>query len=247
MSALADAGSATAIRPTSPPPDGSAIADEQVREPLVEQSLSEGWRHFKMKVGVSPDDDRRRAQMLRELIGPRRRLMIDANQVWEVDAGDRTRWRDLAALRPVLDRGADEPGRHPRPRPHRPRRGPDRASPPASTSTTGSCSSSSSPPTPSASASPTPAGSPASTRTSSCTCCAARHGVPVCPHAGGVGLCELVQHLSIFDYLAISGSLEGRMAEYVEHRDAAGDACAHETESRRSRMTSPRPVSARRP
>jgi L-fuconate dehydratase len=46
---------------------------------------------------------------------------------------------------------------------------------------------------------------------------AARFGVPVCPHAGGVGLCELVQHLSIFEYVAVSGALEGRMIEYVDH------------------------------
>jgi L-fuconate dehydratase len=46
---------------------------------------------------------------------------------------------------------------------------------------------------------------------------AAEAGVPVCPHAGGVGLCELVQHLSIVDYLCVSGSLEGRMIEYVDH------------------------------
>ncbi len=46
---------------------------------------------------------------------------------------------------------------------------------------------------------------------------AAKFGVPVCPHAGGVGLCEYVQHLSIFDYIAVSGSLDGRMIEYVDH------------------------------
>ncbi|ANS27989.1 L-fuconate dehydratase [Rhodococcus opacus] len=46
---------------------------------------------------------------------------------------------------------------------------------------------------------------------------AARFGVPVCPHAGGVGLCELVQHFSFFDYAAVSGSQEGRMIEYVDH------------------------------
>jgi L-fuconate dehydratase len=46
---------------------------------------------------------------------------------------------------------------------------------------------------------------------------AAKFGVRVCPHAGGVGLCELVQHLSMFDYVAVSGSLEGRMIEYVGH------------------------------
>ena len=46
---------------------------------------------------------------------------------------------------------------------------------------------------------------------------AARFGVPVCPHAGGVGLCEYVQHLAIFDYLCVSGSLEDRIVEYVDH------------------------------
>ncbi len=46
---------------------------------------------------------------------------------------------------------------------------------------------------------------------------AAKFGVPVCPHAGGVGLCEYVQHISLFDYIAVSGSLENRVLEYVEH------------------------------
>jgi L-fuconate dehydratase len=46
---------------------------------------------------------------------------------------------------------------------------------------------------------------------------AKKFGVPVCPHAGGVGLCELVQHLSIFDYVAVSGSLDDRVTEYVDH------------------------------
>ena len=41
--------------------------------------------------------------------------------------------------------------------------------------------------------------------------------MPVCPHAGGVGLCELVQHLSMFDYVAVSGSLDDRVIEYVDH------------------------------
>ena len=46
---------------------------------------------------------------------------------------------------------------------------------------------------------------------------AAKFGVPVCPHAGGVGLCELVRHLSMFDLVAVSGSAEGRVIEYVDH------------------------------
>ncbi len=46
---------------------------------------------------------------------------------------------------------------------------------------------------------------------------AAKFGVPVCPHAGGVGLCEYVQHLAAFDYLRVSGSTEGRVIEWVDH------------------------------
>jgi L-fuconate dehydratase len=46
---------------------------------------------------------------------------------------------------------------------------------------------------------------------------AAKFGIPVCPHAGGVGLCEYVQHLSMFDYIAVSASLENRIIEYVDH------------------------------
>ena len=46
---------------------------------------------------------------------------------------------------------------------------------------------------------------------------AAKSGVPVCPHAGGVGLCEYVQHISLFDYICVSASLEGRVLEYVDH------------------------------
>jgi L-fuconate dehydratase len=46
---------------------------------------------------------------------------------------------------------------------------------------------------------------------------AKKFGVPVCPHAGGVGLCELVQHLSVFDYVAISGTVENRVTEFVDH------------------------------
>ncbi len=46
---------------------------------------------------------------------------------------------------------------------------------------------------------------------------AAKFGVPVCPHAGGVGLCEYVQHLAAFDYLSVSGSTDGRVVEWVDH------------------------------
>ena len=69
---------------------------------------------------------------------------------------------------------------------------------------------------------------------------AAKFGVPVCPHAGGVGLCEYVQHLAMFDYVAVSGSLDGRVVEYVDH--------LHEhfvDPVRRPRRPLPRPRGAR--
>jgi L-fuconate dehydratase len=46
---------------------------------------------------------------------------------------------------------------------------------------------------------------------------AAKFGVPVCPHAGGVGLCEMVQHLAMFDFVSVSGTTQGRVLEYVDH------------------------------
>ena len=46
---------------------------------------------------------------------------------------------------------------------------------------------------------------------------AAKHGVPVCPHAGGVGLCEYVQHLAAFDAICAAGTTAGRVVEYVDH------------------------------
>ena len=46
---------------------------------------------------------------------------------------------------------------------------------------------------------------------------AKQFNIPVCPHAGGVGLCEYVQHISIFDYIAVSAKLDDRILEYVDH------------------------------
>ena len=74
---------------------------------------------------------------------------------------------------------------------------------------------------------------------------AAKFGVPVCPHAGGVGLCELVQHLSIFDYVAVSGSLEDRVTEYVDHlHEHFVDPCI--VRGRRLRAARPGPATAPR-
>ena len=63
----------------------------------------------------------------------------------------------------------------------------------------------------------TPAGSAGVNENLAILLLAAKFGVPVCPHAGGVGLCEMVQHLAMFDFVAVSGTLEGRVIEYVDH------------------------------
>ena len=144
--------------------------------------------------------------------------MVDANQVWDVDQA--IAWmRAPGAVPAVVDRGADQPGRRPRPRPDRAGHRAPRASAsrPASTARTASSSSSSSRPTRSPSARSTAAGSGGVNEVLAVLLMAAKFGVPVCPHAGGVGLCEYVQHLAIFDYIAVSGSLEGRVVEYVDH------------------------------
>ncbi len=107
---------ATATPPTRPRPAGSATPTTRSRRSSRGASPI-GWTHFKMKVGRDLDDDIRRAGLIRARSGPDRKLMMDANQVWDVD--EAIAWmRALARVRPLVDRGADEPRRHPRPRPH---------------------------------------------------------------------------------------------------------------------------------
>jgi len=168
-----------------------------------------------LKVGANLDDDRRRCAIAREVLGPDRHLMIDANQVWEVPQA--IAWVNaLADFRPLW---IEEPT------------SPDDILGHAAVR---------------AGVAPIgvatgehghnrvmfkqllQAGAIDFCQIDSCRLAsvneiltvlllAAKFGVPVCPHAGGVGLCELVQHLSIFDYVAVSGSLDGRVAEYVDH------------------------------
>ncbi len=192
------------------------MGDDETRvRRLCETALAEGWTALKMKVGRSAEDDARRAGLIRSVIGPEVRLMMDANQVWDVPEAI-ARTLDLARFDPYW---MEEPT------------SPDdilghaaiaRAVAPIRVAS----------------------GEHAHNRVmfkqlmaagaiSVCQLDACRlagvnevvavllladkFGVPVCPHAGGVGLCEYVQHLSAFDYIAVSGSLEGRMTEYSEH------------------------------
>ena len=107
--------SATATRPTPPPPAGWATPTTSSRGLCREADRRAAGTHFKIKVGRDLEDDVRRARIIREEIGRDRRLMIDANQVWDVD--EAIAWMQrLAEFKPVLDRGADQPRRRARPR-----------------------------------------------------------------------------------------------------------------------------------
>ena len=189
-------------------------SDEKVRA-LVRAGLAQGWTHFKMKVGRDLDDDVRRARLIREEIGPARKLMMDANQVWDVDQA--IDWmKQLAAFDPHW---IEEPT------------SPDdvlghakiaRAIAPIGVATGEHCQNRV------VFKQLLQANAISFCQIDSCRLggvnevlavllMAAKFGVPVCPHAGGVGLCEYVQHLSLFDYLAVSASLENRIVEYVDH------------------------------
>ena len=189
-------------------------SDEKVRG-LCREAVVQGWGHVKIKVGRDVEDDARRAGIIREEIGPDRKLMMDANQVWDVDEAI-ANMRRLAEFDPWW---IEEPT------------SPDdvlghariaRAVAPIGVATgehgmnrvlfkqllqadaIGFC------------------------QIDACRLggvnevlavllMAKKFGVPVCPHAGGVGLSEYVQHLSIFDYIAVGTSLEDRVLEYVDH------------------------------
>jgi L-fuconate dehydratase len=189
-------------------------SDEKLRR-LCREAIAAGWTHFKIKVGRDRADDIRRCRIIREEIGWDRKLMTDANQVWDVPQA--IEW--MKVLAPFQPWWIEEPT------------SPDdvlghaaiaRAVAPIGVAT----------------------GEHAQNRVifkqllqaNAIRFCqidacrlggvnevlavlllAARFGVPVCPHAGGVGLCEHVQHLSMFDYIAVSGSMDDRVIEYVDH------------------------------
>ena len=190
--------------------------DDKVRR-LCRQGVAAGWTHFKIKVGRDLADDLRRVRIVREEIGPAGVLMVDANQVWDVDQA--IAWmRELAPARPLWIEEPTSPddvlghariaaaleplgigvatGEHAHNRVMFKQFLQARA---ISFCQVDACRLG------------------GVNEVLAVLLMAAKAGVPVCPHAGGVGLCEYVQHLSIFDYIAVSGSLEGRVVEYVDH------------------------------
>lgn len=189
-------------------------SDDKIRR-LVREAMAQGWTHFKMKVGGNLDDDIRRATLIREEIGWDRTLMVDANQVWDVPVA--IAWmKELARFKPLW---IEEPT------------SPDdilghatiaRAVEPIGVATGEHCHNRV------MFKQFLQAEAISFCQVDSCRLggvneviavllMAAKFGIPVCPHAGGVGLCEYVQHISLFDYIAVSGSLENRRVEFVDH------------------------------
>jgi L-fuconate dehydratase len=188
--------------------------EETIRE-RCQEAMAAGWRHFKVKVGADLADDLRRCRIVREEIGPDRVLMLDANQVWDVDAAIDA-MRELAAFDPLW---IEEPT------------SPDdilghariaKAVRPIGVATGEHCQNRV------MFKQLLQADAIDYLQLDGCRLggineviavllLAAHFDVPVCPHAGGVGLCEHVQHFSAFDYVCVSGSLEGRLIEFADH------------------------------
>ena len=189
-------------------------SDEKLRR-LCREAVAEGWSHFKMKVGTNVEDDARRAAIIRGEIGPDRKLMMDANQVWDVDEAI----ENMQSLEEFDPWWIEEPT------------SPDdvlghariaRAVAPIGVATGEHCQNRV------VFKQLLQAEAISFCQIDSCRLggvneilsvllMAKKFGVPVCPHAGGVGLSEYVQHLSIFDYIYVGASLENRILEYVDH------------------------------
>lgn len=189
-------------------------SDEKIRR-LCKEAKEDGWKYLKMKVGSDIDDDIRRAAIIREEIGIEMKLMMDANQKWDVDQAIAS-VRRLAKFDPWW---IEEPT------------SPDdilghlaiaRAVRPIRVATGEHCQNRV------MFKQLIMSGAIDVCQIDSCRLggvneilavllMAAKYQVPVCPHAGGVGLCEYVQHLSMIDYICLTGSTENRVIEYVDH------------------------------
>jgi L-fuconate dehydratase len=188
--------------------------DDEIRR-RCREAIAAGWSDFKIKVGADAEDDIRRCEIVRREIGPDRRLMLDANQRWDVPEAIE-RMRELARFEPWW---IEEPT------------SPDdvlghaaiaNAIAPIGVATGEQCQNRV------IFKQLMQAGAIRFCQIDACRLggvnevlavllMAAKFGIPVCPHAGGVGLCEYVQHLAIFDYLCVCATLEDRIVEYVDH------------------------------
>jgi len=188
--------------------------DDKLRR-LCREAVDAGYSHVKLKVGRDLEDDIRRLTIAREELGPDRILMIDANQVWEV--GEAIDWvGKLAFAKPYFieePTSPDDIAGHKRIR---------EAISPIKVATGEMCQNRI------IFKQMIAGGAIDVVQIDACRMgglnevigvllMAAKYGLPVWPHAGGVGLCEYVQHLSMIDYVAISGTMDGRVIEYVDH------------------------------
>lgn len=188
--------------------------DDKVKK-LCQELVSEGWRHLKLKVGLNREDDIRRCRIVREIVGPDFKIMADANQKWDVPTA--IEW--MQHLAPFDLWWIEEPTSpddilgHARIR---------KEIYPIKVATGEHCQNRV------MFKQLMQAGAIDFCQIDSCRLggvneilsvmlMAAKFNIPVCPHAGGVGLCEYVQHLSMVDYLCISGTMENRVLEYVDH------------------------------
>lgn len=189
-------------------------SDDKMRR-LCREAKAEGFRHMKIKVGSDLQDDMRRASIIREEIGDDLKLMMDANQKWDVDEAI----VNMDFLKKFNPWWIEEPT------------SPDdilghakiaRAVAPIKVATGEHCQNRV------MFKQLLQADAIGICQIDSCRVggvneilaillMAAKFNIPVCPHAGGVGLCEYVQHLSMIDYIVINGSLEDRIIEYVDH------------------------------
>ena len=195
-------------------PGWLGYSDEKL-ERLCHEAVADGFSQIKLKVGGDLDDDIRRLRIAREAVGPDIRIAVDANQRWDV--GSAIEWMSHLAEFDIA--WIEEPTN------------PDDVLAHAAIAR---------------GVAPIPVATGEhgggrvmfkqmlqaealqvlqidATRVAGVNeniavlLLAAKFGVRVCPHAGGVGLCEAVQHLSMFDFVAVSGTREGRMIEYVNH------------------------------
>lgn len=191
-------------------------SDDKIRA-LCREGLAQGWDRFKIKVGRDLRDDRRRCAIIREEIGSTRALMTDANQVWDVSQA--IDWmRELAPYRPLW---IEEPTSPDDILGHKAIR--TALKPHGIGVATGEMCQNRVLFKQFLQAEAIDFVQIDSTRLGGVNevlavlLLAAKFGKPVCPHAGGVGLCEYVQHLALIDYVCVSGSLENRVLEYVDH------------------------------
>jgi L-fuconate dehydratase len=189
--------------------------DDEKLALLSKQAVADGFSMIKLKVGADAGDDARRMGIARDAIGPNVPLAVDANQVWGVDEAVSR----IHALTPFDPYWVEEPT------------SPDdilglariRAAVSPVRVATGEHGQNPLLFKQLLQAGATDVVQIDATRVGGVNdniavlLLAAKFGVPVCPHAGGVGLCEMVQHLAMFDYVAVSASLQGRMIEYVDH------------------------------